>query len=895
MRIGEEITRALASGATVLTGNVRSARWLQREYGLLQRDAGRRAWTTPPIEDWETWLGRQWESRSMADGQAPLLLSSLQERSVWARMQREDAALVVSEVGMAALAESAYALLSAYGAQGERKHAWAKTDAERFRHWAAEFDRECARRNWMPRAGLEAKIAASLDVEPLPGEIVLAGFDRVTPARDALLRALGERGVRIHFADMEIGQPRTEFIRAAGLHEEIAACAWWARGLVEQNAEARIGILVPDLNAARSEIARVFRRVLMPQADDIFAEQAMPFEFSLGQPLADAPVIRAALLLLRWLREPLREEELSWLLLSGFLGSSGDDYLALARQDAKRRDSDGLSMEVGLREFLTRPKTTRTSTRAKLEAMQWAAEKNHIAEEVRPPGNWAELAQLLLREAGWPGAGERGTLHFQAIRRWERALDEIALLDFDGQRVGYGEFLRTLESHAREMIFSPESQGAPVQVMGALEASGQQFDAAWIVSADDESWPLRGRPHPLLPVDLQRRYKMPYADAESDLTLAKAVTARIAANAPVVVFSHAERSEDGELRPSALLPRDADWQAAVQPGEPMDLLPERLEEIEDDSSVLALPANQSPGGSEVLKYQAACPFQAFAAKRLRAEPLSRHEWGLSAAQRGKLLHEALRKIWSPLDGALHSLGDLQSAMREERLDGILTAAITAAFAQIDAPQDAWVRAYLSGEQRRLHRRLAEWMALEAGRAPFEVIACEEKLRDVNVGGLKLKLRADRIDEVADFERLLIDYKTGTVSVRDWEGSRPNEPQLPLYAAFGNVEDVRGMVFARIRAGEMGFIGSVADLNRQLLPNARATAALGRIAYTDQMRGEWEHALLALASDFLRGETAVDPKDANTCAHCPMPGLCRVAEGRDPLEVAAESESDGDDE
>lgn len=899
MRIAAEITGAFASGATILTASVRASRWLQREYGLLQREAGRRVWTTPPIEDWETWLRQQWEARALMDGAAPLLLTTLQERSVWARMQRQDAGLLVSPASMAALAESAYALLSAYEAHSERNHIWGKADAESFRGWAANFDRECARRNWMPRAGLEARVAASLNPSALPEEILLVGFDRLTPAQDKLLQALNVCGVRVQVAEMRFAEPRRRFTRAAGLRDEITACARWAREILDANAEARVGVLVPDMGAMRSEIERVFRRVLTPETDDIFSSQAMPFEFSLGQPLMDAPVIRAALLVLRWLRDPLREEEISWLLLSGFLASSEEEFLALARQDAKMRNSGSLSMEIRLAEFLKRAEPPRLSTIARLKSLYTAAEASRMAEQDRLPGQWTELAQFLLREAGWPGAVERGTLHFQALRRWERALDEIALLDFDGQRIGYAEFLKTLDAHAREMIFSPESQGAPVQVMGALEASGQQFDAVWFLSADDESWPPRGRPHPLLPNELQRRNRMPYADAENDLALAKATTARIAASAPVVVFSHAERNGDGELRPSPLLPRDAEWRAAQSLGESAntdwECGPERLEEVEDDSGTIAWPADRSPGGSDVLKYQAACPFQAFAAKRLRAEPLNRHEWGLSAAERGKLLHETLQKIWAPMDGALHTLEDLQAASREGRLDEILRTAIADVFAQLAVPDDEWMREYLEGEQRRLHRRLGEWMEVEVGRAPFEVIACEENLHDVKVGGLKLRLRADRIDQAQNLERLLIDYKTGVVSPRDWEGPRLNEPQLPLYAAFGNVEDVRGVLFARIRAGGTEFTGAVADL-KQLLPDAKATSALGKIAYTEGMRDEWESALLALAADFLRGEAAVDPKDGDsTCKYCPMPGLCRVAEMRDPLEENTEAEGHGDDD
>jgi ATP-dependent helicase/nuclease subunit B len=229
MPVPEEIKQAFASGATILTANVRAARWLQREYALEQRQAGRRAWATPAIEDWDTWLRNRWREHALAEPDAPLLLTSLQERSVWTRMQREDAALLVSPASMAALAEGAYALLSDYDGHGERGHAWGRTDAERFRQWAATFDRECSRRNWMPRAGLEAKVAESLNREALPAEVVLLGFDRTTPAQERLLRALKEYGVRVRFAESAVPDVTVEFVRSAGQREEITACAWWVR------------------------------------------------------------------------------------------------------------------------------------------------------------------------------------------------------------------------------------------------------------------------------------------------------------------------------------------------------------------------------------------------------------------------------------------------------------------------------------------------------------------------------------------------------------------------------------------------------------------------------------------------------------------------------------------
>jgi ATP-dependent helicase/nuclease subunit B len=934
MRLPIEIESAFENGATVLTANVRAARWLRREYALRQREAGRRVWATPPIEDWDSWVLRLWQAHSFAKPDAPLLLTSLQERSVWTRMQRDDAKLLVSPEGMAALAEEAYKLLCDYEAHEERNRPWGQTDAERFRQWAALFDRECAKQGWVSRAKLELLVTESLTTGkagdlPLPAKVVLLGFDRIAPARKRLIAALEGRGVDVALCAGGAVEESPKLVRATDRRDEITTCAHWIRGLLDENplfekrAETRIGVIVPDMGAVRSDVERIFRRVLMPETDDVFAPSArMPFEFSLGQPLGDVPVIRAALLLLRWAAGPLSEEEMSWLLLSGYLedraqGSghrdqegaplgmtSMDEYLALGSFDAALRNSGSLSLEISLRNMSREMRRfpALAGVQAQLENLQKMAAVNHVSEEMRTPGRWVDLAQFLLDQAGWRGAQRRDEIDFQARARWERLLDEVALLDFDGRRVGYREFVGILETQAGETIFAAESHGAPVQVMGAMEASGQQFDAVWFLGADDQAWPARGRLHPLLPVDMQRRSEMPHATAEDDWDLAAAVTRRIAASAAGVIFSHAERDKDGELRASPLI-------AQVAPGEEWvrsrELLHElgvetgvhaaaKLQEIVDASGTIAWPREECAGGYSVIRDQAACPFRAFAARRLNAEELNRNDWGLSAAERGLLLHRVMELLWSPEKGRMHTLSDLEAAIAEGRLGAVIEGAIADVFAQLmkEHGSDTWMAAYLKSEQRRLRVRLEEWLADEARRVPFTVEATEKVLDDVSVGGLKLRLRADRVDRVGDGKRLLLDYKSGEVATKDWEGMRPNEPQLPLYAVFGNVEDVAGVLFARINVENTGLEGCVSDT--AMLKGPGMKAKLTKQPFDNETKKDWANALVNLAEDFLQGDAQVDPKDGRkTCRFCAMPGMCRVAELREAVgdDEAETGESD----
>ena len=304
----------------------------------------------------------------------------------------------------------------------------------------------------------------------------------------------------------------------------------------------------------------------------------------------------------------------------------------------------------------------------------------------------------------------------------------------------------------------------------------------------------------------------------------------------------------------------------------------------------------------MIKDQAACPFRAFAAKRLNAEDLNRSEWGLSAGERGILLHKVMEQLWSPGKDRFHTLADLRAAIAEGRLRAVIEDVIADVFAPLVKEQrgDAWMKAYLASEHRRLLTRLEEWLLIDAERVPFTVEATEKVLDDVSVGGLKLRLRADRIDRLgddglADGQRLLIDYKSGKVSTKDWDGMRPNEPQLPLYAIFGNVEDVCGVAFARINVEKTGLEGCVSDARKQLFADKGANSKLVKNPYDKTMRDEWTAALLNLAEDFLHGEAQVDPKDGTkTCKFCAMPGLCRVAELRE-ASTEDEAEPGEDDE
>jgi RecB family exonuclease len=182
---------------------------------------------------------------------------------------------------------------------------------------------------------------------------------------------------------------------------------------------------------------------------------------------------------------------------------------------------------------------------------------------------------------------------------------------------------------------------------------------------------------------------------------------------------------------------------------------------------------------------------------------------------------------------------------------------------------------------------------ESKRKPFHVIGHQREV-DVELGGLTLHGCLDRLDEIDD-AHVVIDYKTGAVnSVTVWQVPRPRMPQLPFYALAMQRQklNLAGVSFAYVRKGEPAFKGFLRD--KDLLPSTaprkNAFEGLGFDEYT----ARWAEELERIASAFVQGDAAVDPKtppgrNNSPCEHCHLGSLCRVGE---PADDASEMETTG---
>lgn len=880
----EAIFVSLEQGATLLTANQRLARHLQQQFNAGQVARGRRVWPSADILPLSAWLQRTWDEyldRAVPRHKSPpILLDPQQSHALWMRVigESEEGQALLHVAATARSAAEAWRLLKQYRLPPLNKYPDLNEDARAFARWAQRYSQLCLKAGWLDRDSLVDFIVQRLQEEtlPVPARVLLAGFDEHTPQQKWLWDALRAAGSEV----TEVGAPGIEVgskvrVGVADADSEIRAAAQWTRELLMQPESGSIGVVVPDLNASRARIERVFTEVLSPSSLLSGGDVSSLVNISLGRPLAKTPLVTDALLLLGLTRGVLALDDLSRVLRSPFLAGAEQEKTRRAMLDAKLREFG--APEVSL------PMVIRFAQREGAAACPVLAERlsalrqSTVSSGRQLPTVWTERFSRWLALLGWPGERTLSSEEYQAATAWRALLAGFGGLDAVTDRQSLSEALAALRRLATEIVFQPQQEGARVQVLGVLEAAGLRFDHLWVVGLHDEVWPPPPRPNPFLPVALQRAHGLPHASAERELAFCRRLTGRLLSSAGDVVVSYPQREGDRLLTPSALITELREV-ASVTASDALagyaDMIYEsrQLETLVDCAAPPLPEAFAIRGGASVFKHQAACPFRAFSVLRLGAVGLGEAQVGLSPQERGTLVHEALDVLWQ----RLRSHAELMR-MGEQAVCALTEEVAQAVVMQTASEhRDLFTPAFVRLEQRRLAELLQQWLALEKARAPFEVLE-RERSHTLTLGGLTVNARIDRIDRLADGRCVIIDYKTGVPSEGDWFGPRPEEPQLPLYAV-ALAQPLAAVLFGQVLRGNTRFRGVAAseDVAPGIKPyhdhrDARAYASW------DAMIADWQLVLTGLGQDFRTGRAPVDPKDATVCRYCECAPLCRVHE------------------
>jgi len=880
--IAFELAAACAEGTTLVTPNNRLARTLVARHDAAMARSGHRTWNAARALPWSAWLGTLWREANDAQAIVPALrlLAPVESDFLWHRLVAADVETrtpLLDPQGASALAADAWALVHTWGAGGESWRAWRSTfvdsDPALFAGWAERYRRELERLRAVDLAMVPDLLASIAQAVPewRGQDVVLAGFIETSPQQQRLIDALTAAGMSIRTTPSVGASTAPLRFSAPTSRDELRAALVWARRQAEASPGASIRIAIEDLAQRRDEVRALAEDVLCPALQmPGQAGAARPYNLSLGTPLADTPIINAALATLTLAQAPLARPAAAALLRSPYFPGSWQ-----ARAPCERTWLDEGRARVHWDDAV--------ASLGRLEdalAARWRSARDGLRRPAaQSPRQWVSHWRDLLDRCGWPGDQSEplSATEFAARNAWEELLEEFARIGTLDTRLTATTALAQVRNLARGTIFQPKTPAAPITILGILEATGLPFDALWVAGLSAQRWPPAPQPNAFLPIAWQRDRNVPRSSASRELAYARAVTGMLVQGASRVVLSYPASADGEPCAPSALIPAQAPaLDEDLDNRDSAEAIADvGLRESLADQRAPALAAGPLRGGVGVIAAQSDCPFRATARHRMRVEPWPEAAEGLNARERGQLVHAAMAAFWRNV-GSHATLQACDAAATQQRIDAAVESAratLTPARWRLLPP------ALAMAETARIAGIVAHWIeTCERPRPAFAVANVEWSL-PLDIAGLTLTLKLDRVDALEGGGHAIIDYKTGQVDRPSaWFAERPRAPQLGVYAqALRGVSppiEVRAAAYARLKVGEIAAIGLAADA--ELWPDLMDVAALREPNTWEGVAHRWQQQITNLAVELREGVATVTPRDNGApCRTCGLQPLCRI--------------------
>ena len=794
---------AVDANAAIITSSRRLARELRAEHDRKQISAGRKAWPTPQIQFWQDWLTVLYQSspssnpRTLIDANASTILWEI---SIGEHL---DDAMI-----------SSYGLLSQARAAWQRLQEWRVTSAELTREArssdeiafakAARSYRDMLLKNhWMDTGQVVAAVIEDIRAGRITvaDHFVYAGFDRISPIVEELFQSMRDSGSNVVEAGQRATATTLTTASYAGVEAEMRAAGAWARRRLLENPVARIAVVATSLESESARYARLIREGLAPGwqgESDAFRHSV---DVSYGRKLSDYPAIHVALLCLSWTQRGLISRDVSVLLRSPSLGA-GDPSHRSGLELQLRRLPDRKWTAPALVEALDAPRIS-SSSQEWLKCVRRISDQHILTGQKYSPAKWAGRIDEFLTSIGWPGEGAMKSDEFQLLNRWRNLLNEFGGLDRVMPSMTFSEGVRHLDRLAGEIIFQPDTPDSLVSLLGSLEAAGMEFDHLWVAGMDSQRWPASGQPMALVSRRLQRRHAMPDSSPQDSLEYSRRVLGRLAASAGAVHFSWSRADQDTTQMVSPLL-EEIQAQAVDDFDDPYWYAENLFGAAEtrdyaDDPAPAIDGVERIDGGAYTVQRQTVEPFSAFAHGRLGIRELGHFVEGLSPSLRGSLLHDSLHQLLIERP----SRTDIADWSESDSLKRIETA-IGNAFSEPLRNADAVLRRLMAMERIRLRDVIVQFLETEMSRPEFHIYQVEERI-DFEHAGVRLSLRADRIDRLEDGTLLIIDYKTGQVKNLLGRDGDPVDLQVVVYAA-AIPQEVGGLALVNVGSREIVYKG-----------------------------------------------------------------------------------------
>jgi RecB family exonuclease len=875
----------------VVVPHQRLARQLWHRQRLQELGRGQAAWEPLSVVTLQGWWAELFRSLWAPVALAP----SLVRLALWRQALAAAPALagVIPDLTWARALDEAYGLLSRHllptvepAPLDSPLVAWRRQVSRLYAGLLEEGD-------WLAPADLPGYLLSPLKSGklPLPGRVLAVGLETPAPVEEAFLEAVAGR---TRLLQLQVKGDLKNVQAAVALPDRAQELAWVAAHVLTAHQREgiplhRLAVTALNLEEYTPRLERMLAELLGAAAGD----RGYAYNFSLGPALADTPLFQGALLPVSFLVHGERRQDLVSLLLSPYYQVFRPHQGPLARGDRLFREERRERSWPGFREALRRADWPEPGPGDLLARLDQA-----LGLLGGPPAgarDWLDRLRQTWSLLGFPGPLDPE----EAIQKRELlALGQELETALAPAVLSLPEFLEWLLEGARQRrLPGPGREHAGLQVLGLLEIRGLDFDRVFCLGLNAGTFPPPPRALPLLaPGEKARVLGGTY---ESQQRFALELRGNLLGVAPHLVCTRPRTVDEEERAATPLL--DLDWgEAELSPlsrPHPAWLrapaVRAALAPPPPASPAVAEPLLPLPLPAELSISQAAialaCPCRFLLEVLLNLKELPEVELGLSARERGDLLHRLLARFTREFRQVLQAGGwDQHQARQALRRAAHEVLQAHRGDLHWQAELERWL-----GEGPEIPGLLWEWLRQERDRYEqgWQWREIEIPFKGLGRAGWPFTLRGrlDRLDyRPAGADLVVWDYKSGQVPSRQKVFEYQEEHQLPAYllaVKSGLVPTPPGAAPPRA-----GFIG-LKSVRAEHLKHQDYGASPED---WDRLAAAWEDRLVQAIARLRAGDYQPAPsptpgeRPGGACQYCPYPLVCGYGGAAPPEEEGEEA-------
>jgi len=784
------------------------------------------------------------------------LLNHTQEKMLWLQIIKNNNTELLDAFGLAQIAQRTYQEINAARIDVTLVIQTKNSESKKFFSYLEVFLATCEKNSFIAHAALINYIADLLKNNLIAPEknIIFLGNFVLDNAFKNFLQNLKDSSsfVEIFPTILVESTPiaaAAQTLACNNINAEIMAMSLWAKKISIAKPKSIIACYVPNLAENQRAIASIFKQTL--GNDNFYINSKIP--------LYNETAVFFSLLILKISLDKLTINEISFLLRCHLITNDVNLQSDYALLDAAIRKTQQKSFTRDeLINFLTQYKTN--------FPLITILNKLNLENKILPINLLCKDILLLLKNTNLLNFKYLSTRDLQAFNEMQKLIIQLEMCADFMPQMNHKDILEYLIKLTKKNNFTAKSKYTNIKIFAYENFNGLVFAHTWVLGANTDNLPRTQKQNPFVTKELQKLYKI--KKFSFALLLQESIDFITSLSNCNAIFSYSIFANDLPLTASALIKKFPTTTLANLNID-INLKENNNAEIKHILDLNA-PLTQTEviaGGSSIFKMQAHCPFKAFAKIRLKSNSIAEIDDAKEKLMRGNVIHKALELLWQKLKTQQNLLQKSNTEISE-----LVAKCVVTAIKKIH--QTVKLSSYLELEKICAQKIILKFLEQEKTRLPFTVISCEE-MREEIINDIKIKLRIDRIDKIANGALILIDYKTGTVTKKDFFGKNLNDPQLPLYAII-NGKNTTAITYAHLSAKKSFYSGVSKQEN--ITPTIKPIEKLkydNAAATWEEQLDEWQKAIANLATELKNGVARTDPKKPEICAQCDLHGLCRI--------------------